>query len=92
MLIFKKELILDRVMGPVLVPNFHLPNPDSIFAGSRNLEPILDPVRPVSSLDPPSPNRIRVQDWVPDFFAQPYTQILKRINNHTYIYTYVEPR
>jgi len=69
----KKKKIGNRVPGPVPVPKFRYPEPDPVCTGSRNLEPVPVPVGPVPGLDPPGPNRDRVQDRGTGFFAHPYS-------------------
>jgi len=70
MLIFIKKINFkpgNQVRSLVPVPKFHYPEPNPFSTGSKNLESVLDPIRPVSGLEPPGPNRFRV----PGFFAQP---------------------
>jgi len=69
MVIFCKKIILNRVTGPVSVPKFHYPDPDLASIGFKNLKLVPDPIRPISDLDLPGPNRIYVQNRAPDFFA-----------------------
>ena len=76
MLIFiKKKVILNQVTGPVSVPKFRYPNSDPVFIRFKNLEPVPDPILPISGLDPPGPNRVRIRNRVPDFFCSILLQI-----------------
>ena len=60
------------ITDPIPVPNFCYPNPDPVETESWNLQPILNLVRLV-----PGPNRIRIQDWVPDFFLSPTSKVTR---------------